>query len=80
MVTSVVKEGEVESPKKGLYFGGERPTPSKDTHHWMVYGFDWKTGKKVWERQVHEGSSIGWPRSLIALDYAREGPPAQSLR
>jgi outer membrane protein assembly factor BamB len=44
-VTSVVKDGEVEPPKKGLYFGGERPTPSKDTHHWMVYGFDWQTGK-----------------------------------
>src|SRR5689334_5512028 len=46
-VTSVVKEGEVELPKKGLYFGGERPIPSTNTHHWMVYGFDWQTGRKV---------------------------------
>jgi len=55
-VTSVIKDGEVEPPKKGLFFGGERPTPSTDRHHWMVYGFDWQTGKKLWERQVHEGT------------------------
>src|SRR5580765_6334673 len=48
-VTAVIKDGEVEPPKKGLYFGGERPTPSKNTHHWMVYNFDWQTGNKVWE-------------------------------
>src|SRR2546426_8770213 len=55
-VTSVIKDGEVEPPKKGLYFGGERPTPSKETHHWMVYCFDWRTGKTNWAKQVHEGS------------------------
>src|SRR2546423_11991745 len=31
-LTSVVRDGDVEPPKKGLYLGGERPTPSKDTH------------------------------------------------
>ena len=54
-VTSVIKDGEVETPKKGLYFGGERLTPSTNTQHWMVYAFDWATGKKLWEKQVHEG-------------------------
>src|SRR6516165_10537742 len=39
-VTAVRNEGTQEPPKKGLYFGGERPTPSKDVHHWMVYGID----------------------------------------
>ena len=77
-VTSVVKDGEVESPKKGLYFGGERPTPSKDTHHWMVYGFDWQTGKKLWERQVHEGP----PGDSIHLKntYASETPVTDGER
>jgi outer membrane protein assembly factor BamB len=71
-VTSVIKDGDVEPPKKGLYFGGERPTPSKDTHHWLVYCFDWQTGKKNWEKQVHEGS----PSTSVHLKntYASETP------
>ena len=71
-VTSVIKDGEVETPKKGLYFGGERKTPSKDTHHWMVYCFDWTNGKRLWEKQVHEGS----PSNSVHLKntYASETP------
>ena len=46
-VTSVVRDGPVEPPKKGLYFGGERKTPSTNTQHWVVYCFDWQSGKKV---------------------------------
>ena len=77
-VTSVFKDGEVEPPKKGLYLGGERPTPSKDSHHWMVYAFDWQTGKQVWERQVHEGS----PSNSIHLKntYASETPVTDGER
>ena len=65
-------------PRKGLYFGGERKTPSKDTHHWMVYAFDWATGKKLWEKQVHEGS----PRTSIHLKntYASETPVTDGER
>jgi len=33
-LTSVVNTGESEAPKKGLYFGGERPEPSKAEHLW----------------------------------------------
>lgn len=71
-VTSVVKEGEVETPKKGLYFGGERPTPSKDVHRWFVHGIDWATGRSLWEKKVHEGP----PASSIHLknSYASETP------
>lgn len=77
-VTSVIKDGEVEPPKKGLYFGGERKTPSKDIHHWMVYCYDWKTGKKLWEKQVHEGS----PSTSIHLKntYASETPLTDGQR
>jgi outer membrane protein assembly factor BamB len=77
-VTSVINDGEVEPPKKGLYFGGERPTPSKEMHHWMVYGFDWQTGKKLWERQVHEGT----PGDPIHLKntYASETPVTDGER
>src|SRR5205809_792384 len=49
-LTSVVREGTYEEAKKGLYFGGERLTPSKDVHHWMIYCLDWSTGKTLWEK------------------------------
>jgi len=77
-VTSVIRDGEVEPPKKGLYFGGDRNTPTKDTHHWMVYCFDWKSGKKSWEKQVHQGS----PGSSVHLKntYASETPVTDGER
>jgi outer membrane protein assembly factor BamB len=58
-VASVVSDGPVEPPKKGLYSGGERPTPPKDTHHWFVFCLDLPTGKILWKKQVHEGSPTG---------------------
>src|SRR6185369_4755926 len=50
-VTSVINTGDTEPPKKGLYFGGERPAPPSE-HRWMVYAVDFKTGKVLWEREV----------------------------
>ncbi|MBI3850009.1 MAG: PQQ-binding-like beta-propeller repeat protein [Verrucomicrobia bacterium] len=77
-LTSVIKDGQVEQPKKGLYFGGERPTPSTNLHHWMVYCFDWQSGKKVWEKQVHAGS----PSTSVHLKntYASETPVTDGER
>ena len=77
-VTSVIRDGEVEPPKKGLYFGGERPTPSKDVHHWMVYCLDRRSGQRIWERQVHQSS----PQSSIHLKntYASETPVTDGER
>lgn len=78
IVTSVIRDGVVEPPKKGLYFGGDRLMPAKDKHHWMVYGFDWDTGKKTWEKQIHEGS----PGSSVHLKntYASETPVTDGER
>lgn len=77
-VTSVVRDGEVEPPKKGLYFGGERPTPATNTQHWMVYSFDWATGRKLWDKQVHEGL----PTTSVHLKntYASETPVTDGER
>lgn len=77
-VTSVVRDGPVEPPKKGLYFGGERKTPSTNTQHWVVYCFDWQSGKKVWEKQVHEGT----PSTSVHLKntYASETPVTDGER
>src|SRR5262245_14209229 len=44
-LTSVVSAGEVETPKKGLYFGGERQNIPQAEHRYVVYSVDWTTGK-----------------------------------
>lgn len=54
-VTSVVKQGDTEAPRKGLYFGGERYDLSKDEHRWMVYALDFQTGRVIWEREAFRG-------------------------
>jgi outer membrane protein assembly factor BamB len=51
-VTTAVSEGPSEAPKKGLYFGGERPEPPTDQHHWKVLCLDWKDGKVLWTTDV----------------------------
>ena len=55
-LTTVVNSGVSEDPKKGLYFGGERPDASKDIHQWKVYCLDMESGKVQWERTVHEST------------------------
>lgn len=77
-LTSVVNEGETEPPKKGLYFGGERTTPSKSVHRWMVYCLNLEDGKIVWGKQVHEGA----PESTIHVKntYAAETPVTDGQR
>ncbi len=53
-VTSVISSADVEPPKKGLYFGGERPAP-KDEHRAMVFAVDLKTGKIIWQKEIWRG-------------------------
>ena len=62
-VTTVINEGESEEPKKGLYFGGDRPDPPESRHRWVVFCLDLKSGDIRWERQVQEGP----PKSSIHL-------------
>ena len=76
-VTAVVNTGDAEKPKKGLYFGGERP-PSKDEHRWMVYAVDFKTGKIVWEKEAEKGVP-GTARHL-KNSYASETPVTDGER
>ena len=71
-LTTVVNLGESEDPKKGLYFGGNRPEPPEAVHQWKVFCLDLETGRVLWDRQVHEGR----PDSAIHLknSYASETP------
>ncbi|HXI43653.1 MAG TPA: PQQ-binding-like beta-propeller repeat protein [Bryobacteraceae bacterium] len=77
-LTSVISTVAPETPKKGLYFGGNREGIPAGEHRWMVYAVDWKTGKIVWEREVHRGS----PRSSHHLKntYASETPVTDGER
>src|SRR5450432_206283 len=76
-VTSVISSKDVEPPKKGLYFGGERPAP-KDEHRAMLYSVDLKSGKIVWEREVWRGVPA-FSRHL-KNSFASETPAADDER
>jgi outer membrane protein assembly factor BamB len=77
-LTSVINSGHTEPPKKGLYFGGERLTPSPDQHFWTVWCLDFETGRVCWKTQVHEGA----PATSIHLKntYASETPVTDGER
>ena len=77
-LTTVVSEGEVEPPKKGLYFGGERREIPKATHRWLVLCLDLKSGRELWRREA----SLGTPRSPLHVKntYASETPVTDGER
>ena len=71
-LTTVVNSGETEPIKKGLYFGGDRPTPPESEHEWKVVCLELTSGKVRWEKTVHRGA----PPTPIHLknSYASETP------
>lgn len=71
-LTTAINLGQSEEPKKGLYFGGDRPKPPESVHQWKLYCLDLNTGGVVWERLLHEGQ----PQTSIHLksSYASETP------
>ncbi len=77
-VTSVVNTGESEPPKKGLYFGGERPKPPSTEHLWKLICLDVNTGKVMWEQTAHHGE----PKTSIHLknSFASETPVTDGQR
>lgn len=77
IVTSVIVEGNVEAPRPGLYIGGERPASTAE-HRWMVYAFDFASGKERWSREVFRGRPPA-PRHL-KNSYASETPVTDGER
>jgi outer membrane protein assembly factor BamB len=77
-LTTVASEGHVEEAKKGLYFGGNRNKPPSATHHWIVYCYDWATGKTLWQKTVHTGK----PAEPVHIKntYASETPVTDGQR
>ncbi|MBI3736664.1 PQQ-like beta-propeller repeat protein [Candidatus Sumerlaeota bacterium] len=76
-VTTAVSEGEVEPPKPGLYFKGERPVPS-DPHRWATYCIDMDSGKILWEKTAYRGVP---PKSRhLKNSFASETPVTDGER
>ncbi len=76
-LTAVIKAGEEEQPKKGLYFGGERPKPD-EVHEWIVMCLDFETGEIFWKKTAHKSTPSG-PRHLKNT-YASETPVTDGER
>lgn len=77
-LTTVASQEQTETPKKGLYFGGEQKDVPAVLHAWKVYCLDLETGAVAWERQVHEGV----PATPIHVknSYASETPVTDGER
>jgi outer membrane protein assembly factor BamB len=77
-LTTVVNLGESEPPKKGLYFGGNRPEPPRSEHEWKALCLDLNTGLVLWERVMQRGQ----PQGAIHLknSFASETPVTDGER
>jgi len=76
-ITTAVNEGKTEKPKKGLYFGGNRPKPTTVVH-WRVLCLDLKSGKIVWQKEVHKGKPQGGRH--LKNSFASETPVTDGER
>ena len=77
-LTTVTSEGEMEDPKKGLYFGGERKEIPAAAHRWLVLGYDLKSGREVWRQEAHRGPPMN--RLHVKNTYASETPVTDGER
>ncbi len=77
-LTTVIRDEEYESPKKGLYLGRGRSKPPEGVHHWLVYCFDLTSGKTLWKHEAHRGEPqiARHPKST----YASETPTTDGRR
>lgn len=75
-LTTVVNTSQQEPPRPGLYLGDWPASPAP--HRWMVYDFDFKTGKVRWEREV-SSMPPGNPKHL-KNSYSSETPVTDGER
>lgn len=77
IVTTAVSDGEEEAPKKGLYFGGERPL-TKNRHRWLALCLDRESGKLRWSTELFTAQ----PSTPIHVKntYASETPATDGER
>jgi outer membrane protein assembly factor BamB len=77
-LTTVVSEGEMEEPKKGLYFGGERKDVPEGTQRWLVLCLDLPSGRELWRQEAHSGAAPN--RLHVKNTYASETPVTDGER
>jgi len=77
-LTTAISEGDLEAPKKGLYFGGDRTDPPPHRHQWQVLGLDATSGKVVWATEVKAAN----PTTPVHIKntYASETPVTDGER
>ncbi len=77
-LTTAISSDELESPKKGLYFGGNRLEPREVEIIYGVVCLELSSGNKLWEQTVHRGT----PTSPIHLknSFASETPVTDGER
>lgn len=76
-LTSAIPSKDVEPPKKGLYFGGNRGKVD-DVHRYMVYAVDSVTGKITWEREAARG--VPGAARHLKNTFASETPATDGKR
>lgn len=71
-ITTAVTYTDVEAPKKGLYFGGNRPEPHDAVYTWEVHCYALADGKQLWRKVSHTAK----PKSAVHVKntYASETP------
>jgi outer membrane protein assembly factor BamB len=76
-LTSAISAGKEAPPVPGLYDEHDH-VKAAASQRWMVYDFDFKTGKLRWEREMHQGA----PPLLrhIKNSYASETPVTDGER
>lgn len=77
-LTTAINRGELETPKKGLYFGGNRPEAPKVQQEHKVICLDLISGKALWEQSVHQGPPQG--PIHIKNSFASETPVTDGER
>jgi outer membrane protein assembly factor BamB len=77
-VTTAISDTPQEPPKKGLYFGGERPAPRQAAYRWELLCLARDDGRVLWRKVAREGK----PTSSIHIknSYASETPVTDGER
>ena len=71
-LTTVINSEKSEEPKKGLYFGGNRPKPPESEHEWRIYCLNLKSGSVEWQKTIQKQTpEVGLH---IKNSYASETP------
>ena len=77
-LTTAVSEGELEPPRKGLYFGGDRDQPTSARQRWLALCVDRDSGRTLWTTELHAAP----PATPIHVknSYASETPATDGER